>query len=86
MVMIKAKHPNNETILKPGSRRYIPSEEVEELGVSIEGGQNLSDQDIDSESDEFEVRRKMSDKVNRKLDRTKTFSSAKEKRDSETWR
>jgi len=86
MVTVKTKHPNNETILKPGSRRYIPSEDVEELGVSMERGQNLPDQDNDSNDDEFDTRKKMAGKVNRKLDRTKTFSSVKEKREAEPWK
>ena len=85
MVTVKTRHPNNETIIKLGSRRYIPSEEVEEFGVSIERGQNLPDQ-RNSESDEFEVREKAARKVNNKLDRTRTFSSAKEKREAESWR
>jgi len=83
MVTIKTKQPNNETILKPGSRRYIPSEEVEKFEGSIERTHSFSDAGSNSGDHEFGMKEKECGQQNKHLDNTKIFKSSNEARDSQ---
>jgi len=90
MITRKTKYPSNEKILKSGSKKYIPSEDIEELEYSIKRSQSSPSMDTDFGSHQgdhqFEMKEKDAKNLNRELDRTKTFSSAREKRETEVWR
>jgi len=82
MVTVKTQYPKTDTILNPGSRRYIPSEEVEELNTSFEKPQDMGGEFKEVEIDTREEGYK---KVNKAIDKTRVMSF-KEKRDRQTWK
>ena len=80
--MIKTKHTETDTILKPASKPYIPYDELEELQDSMEKHNRARDNVNNPKNNELEIREKAHIAQNKHLDNTKTFKSSQKAVDS----